>query len=50
MGNKPYERNLLKAMHITIVNFVMKDLMGKQISISILSQYMREINHMKETI
>ncbi len=48
-GNKPYERNLLKAMHLTNVNFVMKDLMEKQISISILSQFMREINHMKET-
>ena len=49
-GNKPYERNLLKAMHITNVNFVMKDLMGKQISTGILSQFIWEINHMKETI
>jgi hypothetical protein len=36
-------------MQITNVNFVIKDLMEKQISIGILSQFMREINNMKET-
>ena len=36
-------------MQITNVNFVIKDLMEKQISINILSQFMKEINHMKET-
>ena len=46
---KLFERNLLKAMHITNVNYVMKDLMDKQISIGILSQLMREINHIKES-
>jgi hypothetical protein len=40
---------ILKAMHNTNVNFVIKDLMGKQILTGILSQFMREINHMKET-
>jgi hypothetical protein len=36
-------------MHLTNVNYVMKDLMENQISIGILSQFMREINNMKET-
>jgi hypothetical protein len=36
-------------MHLSNVNFVMKDLMENQISIGILSQFIREINHMKET-
>jgi hypothetical protein len=36
-------------MHLTNVNFVMKDLIEKQISKGILSQFIREINHMKET-
>jgi hypothetical protein len=37
------------AMHLTNVNFVMEDLMEKKISISILNQFMSEINNMKET-
>jgi hypothetical protein len=33
----------MKAMHLTNVNFVIKDFMEKQISIGILLQFMRKI-------
>jgi hypothetical protein len=39
----------MKAMHLTNVNFVIKDLMENIFSIGILNQFMSEINHMKET-
>ena len=39
----------MKAMHLTHVNFVIQDLMEIIISIGILNQIMKEINHMQET-
>ena len=39
----------MKAMHLTNVNFVIKDMREKQISKGILNQFMREIDHMKGT-
>ena len=62
-ANRPFElialnKNLLsnstknvslKAMHLTNVNFVIKDMREKQISKGILNQFMREIDHMKGT-
>ena len=48
--NKNLLSNSPKNVSINHVNFVTKDLMEKQISIGILNQFMREINHMRGTL